>query len=301
MTVSSFRPQPKSSTVLKPLRSCDQALDKLSSISRLSSPSPSPSPVGNRSSRSPMPPHSAASSSSSTTSSRSRLSGHSHSQSTSVLHPRLHHASELPHHHSSSLSQALNYRDEIEQVLSGSETERETENISHRLSLAESTSSSDDQSTTSPSTASTYALRMAGMNPPTSPRRPRRTSLPTSPGKALNMTRNRLDRSVERDASPGPSRTPRKRPSTGNASVLHMGPEYDDRDSAGDLTSAALAAVARSRSPTSVSASGSGSGKSKRAALPREFMGRDRRSLDGRVRPCFYSLVWMKTNVHRAI
>lgn len=59
-------------------------------------------------------------------------------------------------------------------------------------------------------------------------------------------------------------------------------PDYDD-DVGHDLTSAALAAVARSRSPTSISGGGgSGNGKGKRAALPREFMGRDRRSLDGR-------------------
>ena len=43
------------------------------------------------------------------------------------------------------------------------------------------------------------------------------------------------------------------------------------------MTSAALAAVARSRTPTGLlGGGGSGSGKGKRAALPREFMGRDR-------------------------
>lgn len=62
------------------------------------------------------------------------------------------------------------------------------------------------------------------------------------------------------------------------ASRLDMSPVYDEVGD-GDLTSAALAAVARSRSPMSLS----GSGKGKRAALPREFMGRERRSLDGRV------------------
>lgn len=59
-----------------------------------------------------------------------------------------------------------------------------------------------------------------------------------------------------------------------------MSPAYGE-DGEGDLTSAALAAVARSRSPMSLS--GSGNSKGKRAALPREFMGRERRSLDGRV------------------
>jgi hypothetical protein len=81
--------------------------------------------------------------------------------------------------------------------------------------------------------------------------------------------------------SPGPSKTPKKRPGTVASSIPDSSPDYDDYPN--DLTSAALAAVARSRSPISVGVSGGGSGKGKRAALPREFMGRDRRSLDGRV------------------
>ncbi|KAF7987021.1 hypothetical protein HWV62_125 [Athelia sp. TMB] len=246
------------------------ALDKLSSISRLSSPSPSPSPVGNRAPRSPMPPQSTTSSSSS----QSRQSGHLHSQSDSFLHPR---PPETPHHHST-VSRDY-HRAEREQLLSGSETERDQD---HRLSLAESNSSSD---TTPPSSASTSALRMTGMVPPipSSPRRPRRTSLPTSPMKALNMTptKARAGRREDRSVSPGPSRTPMKRPSTATPMFDSDARDSRDRHHSLDLTSAALAAVARSRSPATLSAT-SGNSKSKRTALPREFMGRDRRSLDGK-------------------
>jgi hypothetical protein len=74
---------------------------------------------------------------------------------------------------------------------------------------------------------------------------------------------------------PVPFQTP-MRP---NASIPSASPDYEHGD---DLTSAALAAVARSRSPVNPTGGGSGSAKGKRAALPREFMGRDRRSLDGR-------------------
>lgn len=145
--------------------------------------------------------------------------------------------------------------------------------------------SSDDIATTPPSSStafSTSGFRVTSTIPPDSPRpRPRRTSLP-SPGKALAMSRSRSAREGERAPSPGPSRTPRKqRPSTA-ASVPDSSPDYDDDRHTGDLTSAALAAVARSRSPTGVlGGGGSGNAKGKRAALPREFMARDRRSLDG--------------------
>ena len=180
------------------------------------------------------------------------------------------------------------YREDLEQVLSGSETEREGNNLNHRLSLASlgQSSSSDDQSVTPPSSiaASAAAFRASsrtGMIPPTSPHhRPRRTSLPASPGKTFSLARSQSERNGERAASPGPSKTPKKRPSTAAASIPALSPDYDDDDGE-DLTSAALAAVARSRSPMSMS--GSANGKAKRAALPREFMGRDRRSLDGRV------------------
>ncbi|KZP18936.1 hypothetical protein FIBSPDRAFT_863294 [Athelia psychrophila] len=246
------------------------ALDKLSSISRLSSPSPSPSPVGNRAARSPMPPHSTTSSSSSTSSSR-----HAHSQSASVLQPRPRTASETPYHTISSSSNSRDYH-RNETVLSGSETERDN----HRLSLADAYSS-DDQSNTPPSSASTSALRMTGMVPPiTSPHRPRRISLPTSPGQAMSMSRTNPRQNADRSLSPGPSRTPRKRPTTTDP-TREMSPEYDDRDASLDLTSAALAAVARSRSPVTLNATSGGS-KGKRAPLPREFTGRDRRSLDGK-------------------
>lgn len=221
----------------------------------------------------------ASSSSSSTTSSR-----HSHSQSTSVLHPRPRTASETPyhHHHTSSLSSHSREhpQEERENILSGSETERD---IDHRLSLAES-NSSDDQSYTPPSTASISALRMTGMvqPTPTSPHRPRRISLPTSPGKALTMSSTKPRRNLDRSISPGPSRTPKKRPSTANSVSEKTSPVHSGRDASLDLTSAALAAVARSRSPATLSTTSGGS-RGQRAGLPREFMGRDRHSLDGKV------------------
>ncbi|KII90711.1 hypothetical protein PLICRDRAFT_542275 [Plicaturopsis crispa FD-325 SS-3] len=201
-----------------------QAIDKLSSISRLSTPSPS---HGSRSSRSPNPPSASASSSSasSSTSSSAHVSLHSHSRS----EPR---------------------RPPPEPHLSGSETERESQRLAHSYS-------SDDLSATPPSTLSARPHTSSNYN---STNRLRRISAPASPAKALARTSR--DRGRE---SPGPSRTPRKRVSL----AMDVPPEEEGYE--GDVTSAALAAVASSRrSPTN--------GKRARQPLPKEF----RHSLDGR-------------------
>ncbi|KIJ60207.1 hypothetical protein HYDPIDRAFT_117468 [Hydnomerulius pinastri MD-312] len=201
------------------------ALDKLSSFSRLNTPSPTNS---SRASRSPLPPPS---SSSSSAASSSRLSSHSHS-----------HSAPQPRHND---------------TLSGSETERE--------SLRAPTPSRSDSNSNS-FRSSSPELSTTPPPIPDSRARQRRTSAPASPDKT-------------RQASPGPSRTPRKRvslASTMSAPGAESG-RYGTIDH--DVTDAALAAVASSRrSPT-----GTGSvNRRSRQPLPREFRGTERRSLDGR-------------------
>ncbi|KAH0826187.1 hypothetical protein J3R83DRAFT_5619 [Lanmaoa asiatica] len=138
-------------------------------------------------------------------------------------------------------------------TLSGSETERE--------SLRAPTPSRSDTNSNS--------YRSSSPERPSTPpfvsntrQRRRLISAPTSPEKT-------------RQASPGPSRTPRKRVSLASA-ISTQGVEsgrYSRNDH--DLTEAALAAVASSRrSPTG--------NKRPRQPLPREFRDRERRSLDGR-------------------
>ena len=139
-------------------------------------------------------------------------------------------------------------------TLSGSETERES---LRAPTPSRSDSNSNSYHSSSPERPST---------PPSvsgSRQRRRLISAPSSPQKT-------------RQASPGPSRTPRKRVSMASAistQSVESG-RYSRNDH--DITEAALAAVASSRrSPT-------GSKKS-RQPLPREFRDRERRSLDGRV------------------
>ncbi|EGN98596.1 hypothetical protein SERLA73DRAFT_161294 [Serpula lacrymans var. lacrymans S7.3] len=134
-------------------------------------------------------------------------------------------------------------------VLSGSETERESQRASNSESLSYSSSDATPPSSISMSRA------------PSSMRQ-RRISAPASPGKAL---------ASHRQPSPGPSRTPRKRVTT------TMSAPDENGELPRDVTGAALAAVASSRR----SPSGS-SGKRSRQPLPREFRHGDRRSLDGR-------------------
>ena len=139
-------------------------------------------------------------------------------------------------------------------TLSGSETERES---LRAPTPSRSDSNSNSYRSSSPERPSTP--------PSVSNSRPRRrlTSAPTSPEET-------------RQASPGPSRTPRKRVSMASAisaQSVESG-RYSRNDH--DVTEAALAAVASSRkSPTG--------NKRARQPLPREFRDRERRSLDGRV------------------
>ena len=151
------------------------------------------------------------------------------------------------HSHSHSVPQ-LQRRD----TLSGSETERESLRAPtpSRSDSNSYRSSSPERPSTPPSVAD-------------SDQRRRLLSAPTSPEKT-------------RQASPGPSRTPRKRVSMAGA-ISTQGVEsgrYSRNDH--DVTEVALAAVASSRrSPTG--------NKRSRQPLPREFRDRERRSLDGRV------------------
>lgn len=137
-------------------------------------------------------------------------------------------------------------------TLSGSETERE--------SLRAPTPSRSD-----PNSYRSSSPERPSTPPSASDSRQRRKliSAPTSPEKT-------------RQASPGPSRTPRKRVSIASAissQSIESG-RYSRNDH--DVTEAALAAVASSRrSPTG--------SKRSRQPLPREFRDRERRSLDGRV------------------
>lgn len=139
-------------------------------------------------------------------------------------------------------------------TLSGSETERES---LRAPTPSRSDSYSNSYHSSSPERPST-PLSASNSN-----QRRRLISAPSSPGKT-------------RQASPGPSRTPRKRVSMGGAISAHgvESGRYSRNDH--DVTEAALAAVASSRrSPTG--------NKKSRQPLPREFRERERRSLDGRV------------------
>ncbi|KAF8443218.1 hypothetical protein L210DRAFT_3535129 [Boletus edulis BED1] len=140
-------------------------------------------------------------------------------------------------------------------TLSGSETEREslrapTPSRSDSHSNSNSYRSSSPERSSTPPSVSNFHQRQ------------RLISAPSSPGKT-------------RQASPGPSRTPRKRVSMASA-IPAQGVEsgrYSRNDH--DVTEAALAAVASSRrSPPG--------NKKSRQPLPREFRDRERRSLDGR-------------------
>ncbi|KAG9311202.1 hypothetical protein JVU11DRAFT_8277 [Chiua virens] len=142
------------------------------------------------------------------------------------------------HSHSQSIPQL-----QRNATLSGSETERE--------SLRAPTPSRSD--------SDSHSYRSSS---------PERSSSPPS----ASSSRPRSPET--RQASPGPSRTPRKRVSI--ASVVSIqdadSGRYNRNDH--DVTETALAAVASSRrSPT---------GKKSRQPLPREFRDRERRSLDGR-------------------
>ncbi|KAG1780693.1 hypothetical protein EV702DRAFT_1194166 [Suillus placidus] len=124
------------------------ALNKLSSFSRLSTPSP----VNSRASRSPLPPiH--ASSSSSSSSAASRISSHSHSHSAPMTRQ---------------YDRALQY----DSALSGSETERESQRAP-TPSYSNSHSNSRSYGSSSPERSSTP--------PPSTSTRERRTSAPASP------------------------------------------------------------------------------------------------------------------------
>lgn len=124
------------------------ALNKLSSFSRLSTPSP----ANSRASRSPLPPiH--ASSSSSSSSAASRISSHSHSHSAPMTRQ---------------YDRALQY----DSALSGSETERESQRAP-TPSYSNSHSNSRSYGSSSPERSSTP--------PPSTSTRERRTSAPASP------------------------------------------------------------------------------------------------------------------------
>ncbi|KAH7924532.1 hypothetical protein BV22DRAFT_1129760 [Leucogyrophana mollusca] len=130
------------------------AIDKLSSFSRLSTPSPSNS--SSRASRSPLPPQNPpSSSSSSSAASSSRLSAHSHSHSVPLTR-------------------------QYDGTLSGSETERESQRMastsrsgSHSNSYG---SSSPELSTTPPSSISASRARQRHISAPSSPAKARQPS-----------------------------------------------------------------------------------------------------------------------------
>ncbi|OCH87726.1 hypothetical protein OBBRIDRAFT_795954 [Obba rivulosa] len=218
-------------------------LDKLSSISRLSSPAPS-----NRT-RSPMTPPSAVSSSSATSS----FAASSSRPSSSLVRPasRAHSVFRLEPSHS------------------GSETERESE---HPFST-HSYSSSDDRSS--------IALSTTTAPEPYAPThiRERRISEPFSPGKSARTR----DRERGRDSSgpePGPSHTPRKRVSMAmsvDEGYSRSRRQEDSREQDVDVTTAALAAVASSRrSPTATL------GRRSRQPLPQEFRESERHVVDSK-------------------
>ncbi|KAF9222950.1 hypothetical protein BS17DRAFT_782867 [Gyrodon lividus] len=137
-------------------------------------------------------------------------------------------------------------------TLSGSETERESLRVP---TPSRSDSNSNSYRSSSPELPITLPSVLD------SRQRHRRTSAPASPDKT-------------RQASPGPSRTPRKRVSMASA-MSALGAESGRYSINGhDVTEAALAAVASTRrSPTG--------NRRSRQPLPREFRDRERRSLDG--------------------
>lgn len=231
------------------------AIDKLTSFSRLNTPSPSSS---SRMSRSPGSNLLASASTSSLTS----TSHHSHPASSSTSNRR--HAD----------------------TLSGSETERESFRAptpSHSNSFR---SASPDLSTSPPLPPlppSTLPSYDDDANHP----RQRRISAPPSPDKA-------------RQASPGPSRTPRKRTSLASTMSAPVGPLDADRErdryhahgnghahersyaNRDNVTDTALAAVASARQSPTDTATTSTSSRRSRQPLPREFRNGGRTSLDGR-------------------
>ncbi|KDQ62763.1 hypothetical protein JAAARDRAFT_30681 [Jaapia argillacea MUCL 33604] len=247
---SAHRPS-ENSLALQRVKSLTQrnrmTIDKLSSISRLSTPSPSNAGRSSSTSRrSPLPPYSASSAaSSSSASSSARNSTLSKTQSITQIRP--------PDH------------------ASGSETERESQKRGSRVSYT----SSEDLATTPPST-----IDISSHPPPATTRR-RRLSEPASPDKLglvvpLESSRPSTRQSVRqetRNASPGPSRPPRKRVSMALSAKDLQNEEEDDDD----VASAALAAAAAvRRSPTLGFNS-----KRTRQPLPREFRD-NRKSLDGK-------------------
>ncbi|KIK90898.1 hypothetical protein PAXRUDRAFT_150873 [Paxillus rubicundulus Ve08.2h10] len=152
------------------------------------------------------------------------------------------------HSHSHSVSQPRH-----NDTLSGSETERESLRAP-TPSRSDSNSHSYRSSSPELSTTPPFALD--------SHQRHRRTSEPASPDKT-------------RQASPGPSRTPRKRVSMASAMSAPGAESGRSSMNRQDVTEAALAAVALTRrSPTE--------NRRSRQPLPREFRDRERRSLDGR-------------------
>ncbi|KAF9240216.1 hypothetical protein BU15DRAFT_74133 [Melanogaster broomeanus] len=177
----------------------------------------------------------------STRASRSPQPPHSSSSSSAASSSRL-----SSHSHSHSLPHPRH-----NDTLSGSETERE--------SLRAPTPSRSDSHSNSNSYRSSSPEISIAPPVPDAGQRNRRTSAPPSPDKT-------------RQASPGPSRTPRKRVSIASA-ISAPGAEsgrYSVNDN--DVTEAALAAVASSRrSPTNRRA---------RQPLPKEFRGGERRSVD---------------------
>ncbi|TFK52356.1 hypothetical protein OE88DRAFT_1392677 [Heliocybe sulcata] len=196
----------------------------ISKLSRLSTASPSHAGrTGSSSTRSPNPPNSASSFSSTSTSSH-RSSAHSKSYSS-------------PYTRASASFE------------SGSETEREEHSL-------RSYPSSEDLSVTPPSTFSGSSQTRPSSG------RPRRVSAPTSPDRDT-FSQPSSSRPSPRNASPGPSRTPRKRVSIASSSASSSS-RYDDEER-DDVASAALAAIGVRRSPTISSSSRS------RQPLPREF------------------------------
>lgn len=210
-----------------------QALDKLSSYSRLSTPSPNL-----RSTRSPAPAatsHSQSASSSSSSSASTSSARLSNPQTRS----RLAHRDSMPDH------------------LSGSETERES---LHPPSFATSSNSHSSNSHSSSSHSSLLAER-----PLTPQNRVRIASAPASPAKALRSLASASSNSSNNSNSP--SRT-RKRSSMAmtahDRSMLASPDSFEDER---DVTHLALAAVASSRRSPTVGAPGK-----RRQPLPKEFM-----------------------------
>ncbi|KAI6016221.1 hypothetical protein EDC04DRAFT_2749499 [Pisolithus marmoratus] len=156
-------------------------------------------------------------------------------------------------------------------TLSGSETERESFRAptpSHSNSFR---SASPELSTSPPLPPLPPSTLPSHDDDDASHSRQRRISAPSSPVKM-------------RQASPGPSRTPRKRASLASTMSAPVGPLDLDRErhharergyaNGNDITDTALAAVASVRQSTS--------SRRSRQPLPREFMDGGRRSLDGR-------------------